>query len=106
MTDPRNRKLAELLVDTCLGVQSGWEVVVAGSPPGRPLLEELVKLIAERDAYAFLRLSFDDSTRSDLAGGLRDVALGIGALLPSLTELSGVRDRLLSALPGIGLDGA
>jgi aminopeptidase len=62
MTDPRNRQLAELLVDTCVGVQPGWEVVVAGSPPGRPLLEEIVKLIAERDAYALLRLTFDDST--------------------------------------------
>jgi aminopeptidase len=62
MTDPRNRQLAQLLVDTCVGVQPGWEVVVAGSPPGRPLLEEIVKLIAERDAYALLRLTFDDST--------------------------------------------
>ena len=58
----RNRQLAELLVDTCVGVQPGWQVVVSGSPAGRPLLEEVVKLIAERDAYALLRLTFDDST--------------------------------------------
>lgn len=62
MTDPRNRRLAELLVDTCLGVRPGWQVLVAGSPPARPLLEELVRVIAERDAYALLRLTFDDAT--------------------------------------------
>ena len=62
MTDPRNRQLAELLVDTCIGVQPGWQVIVVGSPPGRPLLEEVVQVIAERDAYALLRLTFDDAS--------------------------------------------
>ena len=61
MTDPRNRQLAELLVDTCVGVQPGWQVIVSGSPAGRPLLEEIVRVVAERDAYALLRLTFDDS---------------------------------------------
>ena len=61
MTDPRDRRLAELLVDTCVGVQPGWQVIVSGSPPGRPLLEEIVRVVAERDAYALLRLTFDDS---------------------------------------------
>ncbi len=62
MTDSRDRQLAELLVDTCVGVQPGWQVVVSGSPPGRPLLEEIVRLLAERDAYALLRVTFDDAT--------------------------------------------
>ena len=62
MTDPRNHQLAELLVDTCVGVKPGWQVVVVGSPPGRPLIEEIVKVVAERDAYALLRLTFDDAT--------------------------------------------
>jgi aminopeptidase len=61
MTDPRNRQLAELLVDTCVGVQPGWQVLVVGSPPGRPLIEEVVRVIAERDAYALLRVTFDES---------------------------------------------
>jgi aminopeptidase len=59
MPDPRDRRLAELLVDTCVGVEAGWQVLVVGTPSGRPLLEELVGLIAERDAYALLRVSFD-----------------------------------------------
>jgi aminopeptidase len=57
MTDHRNRQLAELLVDTCVGVQPGWQVLVGGSPLAQPLLEEILRLVAERDAYALLRLS-------------------------------------------------
>jgi aminopeptidase len=59
MTDPRDRQLAELLVDTCVGVQPGWQVLLVGTPSGRPLLEEIAQLLAERDAYALLRVSFD-----------------------------------------------
>ena len=59
MTDPRNRQLAELLVDTCVGVQPGWQVLLVGTPSGRPLLEEIAQLLGERDAYALLRVSFD-----------------------------------------------
>jgi aminopeptidase len=62
MSDPRDRQLAELLVDTCVGVQPGWQVIVAGSPLGRPLLEEIVRVVAERDAYALLRLTFDEAS--------------------------------------------
>ena len=43
MPDPRDRQLAELLVDTCVGVQPGWQVLVIGTPPGRPLIEEVVR---------------------------------------------------------------
>ena len=59
MSDPRDRQLAELLVDTCVGVQPGWQVLLAGTPAGRPLLEEIAQLLGERDAYALLRVSFD-----------------------------------------------
>ena len=58
MPDPRDRQLAELLVDTCVGVQPGWQVLVVGTPPGRPLIEEIVQLLGERDAYAVLRIGF------------------------------------------------
>ena len=61
MADPRDREYAELLVDTCIGVQPGWQVVVQGSPLGRPLIEEVLRLIAERSAYALLRLVWSGS---------------------------------------------
>ncbi len=55
MSDPRDREYARLLVDTCVGVQPNWQVVVVGTPAARPLLEEIVRLVAERGAYALLR---------------------------------------------------
>ena len=50
---------AELIVDGCLGVQPGWQVLVGGNPQARPLLEELCALLARRGAYALLRVSFE-----------------------------------------------
>ena len=64
MTDPRDRQLAELLVDTCVGVQPGWQVLVIGTPHGRPLVEEVVQMVGERDAYALLRVTFDATIAS------------------------------------------
>ena len=46
MKDERLGKYADLLIDTCLGVQPGWEVLVLGSPPGLPLLEEIGRALA------------------------------------------------------------
>jgi aminopeptidase len=64
MRDPRNRQLAELLVDTCVGVQPGWQVLVVGTTSGRPLIEEVARLIGERDAYALMRVTFDGTFAS------------------------------------------
>jgi lipoate-protein ligase A len=50
-------------------------------------------------------LSFDDVTRSELAGRLRGVAIGIGAWSPPAGGLAGVRDHLLGAFPAIGAAG-
>jgi aminopeptidase len=59
MADPRDRAYAELIVDGCLGVQPGWQVLVGGNPQARPLLEELCAVLARRGAHALLRLSFE-----------------------------------------------
>jgi aminopeptidase len=61
MADPRIEQYANLLVDTCLDVQPGWQVVVFGSPQGRPLLEEVTRQIARRGAHALVRVSFGGS---------------------------------------------
>ena len=58
MTDERVERYARLLVETCVGVQPGWEVLVLGSPQGRPLLEELGRALARCGAYAVYQLSF------------------------------------------------
>jgi lipoate-protein ligase A len=60
----------------------------------------------EWDAEPLLDLlSLDEATRSELAGGLRDVAVGVGALSPPGRELAGVRERLAGAFPRIGVTG-
>ena len=56
--DGRVERYAELLLDTCLGVERGWQVIVWGTPWARPLLEEVMKQLGERGAYPLLRLTF------------------------------------------------
>ncbi len=57
--DSRIERYATILVDDCAGVQPGWQVVVAAQPLARPLVEEVMRQIARRGAYALLRLRFD-----------------------------------------------
>jgi aminopeptidase len=61
MRDPRLERYAEILVDTCVGVQPGWQVIVAAGAPGRPLVDEVVGLIAKRGAYALIRQNISGS---------------------------------------------
>jgi aminopeptidase len=58
MADPRIERYAALLVDRCVDVQPGWQVLVRSTPPARPLVEEVVRRIAQRRAYALPRYSF------------------------------------------------
>jgi len=58
MPDSRLEAYAELLVERCVDVQPGWQALVYGSPLGRPLVDEVVRRIARRGAYALPRLSF------------------------------------------------
>lgn len=59
MVDPRIERLAGLLVERCIDVQPGWQVIVMGHPGARPLLEEVCRRIGQRGAYALLRLRID-----------------------------------------------
>ena len=60
MADPRIEQYAELLVERCVDVQPGWQVLVNASPRAQPLVEEVLRRIARRGAYAILRVSFED----------------------------------------------
>ena len=59
MADPRVEEYARVLVETCVDVQPGWQVLVSSSPLARPLIDETSRLIARRGAYALLRVSLD-----------------------------------------------
>src|SRR5947199_9219161 len=54
--DPRIEAYAKLLVERSLDVQPGWQVWINSSALGRPLVEEVVRLIARRGAYPLVRI--------------------------------------------------
>ena len=58
MRDPRDEQYARILVETCIDVQPGSQVVVVASPLARPLLAEVCRAIARRGAYALVRPLF------------------------------------------------
>jgi aminopeptidase len=57
MADARLEAYAALLVERCVDVRPGWQVVVNSSPRGRPLVEEVLRAIGRRGAYALPRIS-------------------------------------------------
>jgi aminopeptidase len=54
----REERYARLLVERCLDVQPGWQVLIRTTPLARPLLEEVMRLIARRGAYAVVRMDW------------------------------------------------
>jgi aminopeptidase len=58
-TDARVEAYAALLVEKCVDVQRGWQVLVSGGMLARPLIEAVSRLIGRRGAYALSRLSLN-----------------------------------------------
>jgi aminopeptidase len=58
MPDPRIESYAKLLVEHCLDVEPGHQVIVTSTPLARPLVEEVARCLARKGAYALVRLSF------------------------------------------------
>jgi aminopeptidase len=56
--DPRVAEYARLLVERSLGVQPGWQILIRTTPSARPLIEEVMRLIARTGAYPLLRMNF------------------------------------------------
>src|ERR1700689_2277585 len=54
MRDPRVYEYARLLVDRCVGVEPGWEVLIRATPLARPLVEAGTGEVARRGPYPFL----------------------------------------------------
>jgi aminopeptidase len=57
MRDPRIEQYARLLVETCIDVQPGWQVIVSSSHLAQPLVDEVSRQVARRGAYVLLRLA-------------------------------------------------
>jgi aminopeptidase len=62
--DPRVEQYARIMVETCVDVQPGWQVLISGGVLGRPLVEEVARQIARRGAYALQRVGFDGGTQN------------------------------------------
>jgi aminopeptidase len=58
MPDARVRDYARLLVERCLDVQPGWQVLARSTALARPLLDELAALIGARGAHFIPRIGF------------------------------------------------
>ncbi len=58
MADSRVEAYARLLVERCVGVKPGWQVVINSTPLARELLEEVARNVARRGAYAFVRSAY------------------------------------------------
>jgi len=58
MADPRVQEYARLLVERSIDVQPNCQVLVLAQPAARPLLEEVIRLIARRGAYPLVRFSY------------------------------------------------
>ncbi len=82
MPDPRIEEYARLLVERCVDVQPRQQVLVQSSPVARPLVEEVVRQVARRGAYALTRLSWSP--------GLTDTAWAEEAPEELLSELPGI----------------
>jgi aminopeptidase len=59
MRDPRIDAYARLLVERCVGVQPGWEVLIRSTTLARPLVEAVIEEIGRRGAHPLLQLTFE-----------------------------------------------
>lgn len=57
MSDPRLVQYAKLLVERCVDVQPGQQILIRSTPLAEPLIAEVVRGIARRGAFPFVRLN-------------------------------------------------
>jgi aminopeptidase len=95
MPDPRIEAYARLLVERCIDVKPGWQVMIRSTPLARPLVEEVVRCVARRGAYALLRESFATT-------GLAWAEVAPEALLKELPAIERYAYEHVDAYMGIG----
>ncbi len=88
MADPRVERYASLLVETCVDVRPGWEVLVIATPLARPLLEELARQIGRKGAYVYQRLDFSGATGGGVNAWLETAPAEILEELPPVDRFA------------------
>jgi aminopeptidase len=88
VADPRVERYARLLVETCVDVQPGWEVLLLSTPLARPLLEEISRQIGRKGAYVYQRLDFTGAVGSGSSAWLQTAPDEILTELPSIDRFT------------------
>ena len=95
--DPRIEAYARLLLEESLEIQPGWQVLVSSSPLARPLLEEVLRQLGRRGAYAILRMSFGAVSSTSDVPWITEAPLELlGRLAPVDRHLVDEIDALVS----------
>ena len=58
MPDPRVEAYARLLVEDCLNIEPGAQVLLAATVAARPLVDEVTRRLARKGAYVIPRITF------------------------------------------------
>ena len=97
--DPRIEQYARVLVEQCLDIQPRQQVLLDAGVLARPLVEEIVRLIAGKGAWLIQRLSF---TRNDAAADPLWASLApdevVGELAPAERHLLETIDAFIVVL--------
>ena len=83
------QEYARLLVERCLDAQEGWQVLVKSSPLARPLVEEVVRVLARRGAYPLVRLSYAEESWPYSSLWAAEAPEGVVGRQPSLEAATG-----------------
>ncbi|MFC7370956.1 aminopeptidase [Fictibacillus iocasae] len=63
MADPRNKELAEVLLDHSVQLQEGERILIEVNGAGKPLVKELIKEVYKRKAYPFVKIHDEEYSR-------------------------------------------
>jgi aminopeptidase len=104
VTEPRVEAYARLLVERSIGVQPGWQVLVAATTAARPVAEELSRQLGELGAYALSRISFGGLYPIDAAWtrAAPEVALSLAPLEQHVVD--NVNAAIFVLAPEVGAD--
>ncbi|HVE76168.1 MAG TPA: aminopeptidase [Actinomycetota bacterium] len=73
---------ADLIIDWCIRVQPGWQVLVNTSPLARPLVEALARRLARKGAYYLGRIGFTTAS----FGWLQEASMELASTVSELEK--------------------
>ncbi len=96
MTDPRVSKLARLIVDYCVELRRGDEVLIGGSYASLPLIKELVRHAVVRGSYPIVMFSEEEIEEIFMKYADKEVLAHTSPIEKFIMEHIDARIRLVS----------